>query len=245
MSKTIDINVDVGEGFGIESQIFPFISSANIACGGHAGDYNSMHEAVELAKKFNVRIGAHPGFEDKENFGRKPLDISLENLKQSIVCQIQRLIDIAHKHHISVRYLKAHGALYHLVCHEECYARLLIEIIHQDFPELKIMGLPNCLLRDLCLKDRVEYIAEGFADRSYEADGKLMDRNLQGSMLEQKERIVEQVINFLFKKVKTIEGNELRLVVNSICFHGDSKGAIKSIQATIQELKSRGIEIQC
>ena len=95
------------------------------------------------------------------------------------------------------------------------------------------------------MKDRVEYIAEGFADRSYEADGKLMDRNLQGSVLEQKERIVEQVINFLFKKVKTIEGNELRLVVNSICFHGDSKGAIESIQATIQELKSRGIEIQC
>ena len=244
MIKNIDINVDAGEGFGIEPFILPFISSVNVACGGHAGNKLIMQDVISMAKEYNVRIGAHPGFEDKENFGRLVLDIPMTRLKKSVTNQIQSLVSVSKLNMVEVSYVKAHGALYHLVCNDDKYARMILEIIKLNFPHLKIMGLPNCVLKDLSENSNIGYIAEGFADRVYEDDGSLRDRKLDGSVLKETIQSVEQVLNLVQNKVNTYSGNIIELKVNSICFHGDQVDAVKSIKSSIQELKSRGIEIR-
>ena len=244
MIKNIDINVDLGEGFGIEPFIFPFISSANVACGGHAGNALIMQDVISLAREYNVRIGAHPGFEDKENFGRLVLDIPMTKLKKSVTNQIQSLVLLSKLNMVEVSYVKAHGALYHLVCNDDKYAKMMLEIIKLNFPFLKIMGLPNCVLKDLSENNNIGYIAEGFADRVYEDDGSLRDRKLDGSVLKETIKSVEQVLNLVQNKVNTYSGNIIELKVNSICFHGDQVESVKLIKSSIQELKSRGIEIR-
>lgn len=244
MIKNIDINVDAGEGFGIEPFILPFISSVNVACGGHAGNKLIMQDVISIAKEYNVRIGAHPGFEDKENFGRLVLDIPMTRLKKSVTNQIQSLVSVSKLNMVEVSYVKAHGALYHLVCKDDKYARMMLEIIKINFPHLKIMGSPNCVLKDLSENNNIGYIAEGFADRVYEDDGSLRDRKLDGSVLKETIKSVEQVLNLVQNKVNTYSGNIIELKVNSICFHGDQVEAVKLIKSSIQELKSRGIEIR-
>ena len=244
MIKKIDINVDVGEGFGIESRILPFISSVNIACGGHAGNQSIMQEVVVLAKKFNVRIGAHPSFEDKLNFGRLVLNVPKSTLEKSIVKQVQSLVLIAKSKRLEVDYVKAHGALYHLICNDAKYGQMMLDVINFHFPSLKIMGLSNCMLRKLAKKNNIGYIAEGFADRVYEDDGNLRDRKLEGSVWKETNQLISQVLNLVDNTVRTYSGSKIKLDIDSICFHGDHADAVKLIKASFNKLKAIGIEIR-
>ena len=143
MKSKIDINVDLGEGFNNESSIMPFISSVNVACGGHAGSMDLMLRCVDLALGNNVRIGAHPGFEDRTNFGRENLDIPLNELRRIIFKQIDLLKVICESKNATLSYIKAHGALYHLVCNELDYAIMILDLIKSYFPGVSIMGMPN------------------------------------------------------------------------------------------------------
>ena len=241
MKNSIDINVDVGEGVGNELEIIPYVSSINIACGGHAGDASTIESVLQIAKKHNVRIGAHPGFEDRVNFGRVSLDISIDELRESLMKQMDLIKLLAHQNGVSLSYIKPHGALYHMVCEVEKYASLLVEFAQDG---LSLMGQPKSVLENVCREHGVGFIAEGFADRVYEADGNLRKRSLAGSIHASFDSVMPQVINLCNHKAGVFDKGLIDLEVDSICFHGDHKSSGELIQKVVVELKKEGVEIR-
>ena len=240
----IDINVDTGEGFNNESKIMPLISSCNIACGGHVGDLISIREVLEYAKLYNTRIGAHPSFMDKENFGRKHIDVKSGELFIDLFTQIKRVVTISEKLGTKFSYIKPHGALYHSVCNDKYYAEILINLISIEMPEVLLMGLPNCVAQELAKKSGVGYIREGFADRVYEEDGSLRSRKLEGSVINNKEEIRSQFLKLCKgQPIKSYSGKEILIQVDSICFHGDHSGAEENIEFIVNSAKNYGIKI--
>lgn len=227
----IDFNVDAGEGFKIEAKIMPFISSCNIACGGHAGNSQSMNEVVRLAKEHNVRIGAHPSFHDKKGFGRRLLFVEVDDLKVMIIKQVSKLVDIAAKYDKTVDYIKPHGALYHAVCHSERYSKMMVEIIKDHFPHMKLMIMPNNLMQEIAEKNDIDLIREGFADRKYEGEKILRKRELPGSVIHDVEEVKEQVKSLvLYKMMTTYHDEEYIYDTDTICFHGDHANSVKIIE---------------
>ncbi|MBO72729.1 MAG: lactam utilization protein LamB [Flavobacteriales bacterium] len=241
MKSFIDINVDVGEGVGNEIEIIPYVSSLNIACGGHAGDEMSMKYVLELAKKFNVRVGAHPGFEDRINFGRVPLNISISELRDSLTKQLDLIRRLSFEEGVELQYIKPHGALYHLACSQLSYAHLLADLAKAD---LAILGLPLSVMEFVCNERKIPFIREGFADRVYEFNGSLRKRSNEGSIHCSFEHIMQQVLNLCDGKVDTFNNETIELNVDSICFHGDHKGSEKIIRKVVSRLKEKGIEIR-
>lgn len=241
MKKFIDINADVGEGFENELGIIPYVSSINIACAGHAGDESTIESVLKLAKRYGVRVGAHPGFEDRINFGRFPLNISFIQLRESLTKQINLIKFMAHQNEVVLSYIKPHGALYHLACANEQYAFLLTEFAQNG---IGLMGLPNSTLESICKEKDIEFISEGFADRVYEIDGSLRKRSLDGSIHLLFQNVMDQVIQLCDNKVSVFSNEIINLEVDSICFHGDHKHAVKLIQKVTAELKNKGIEIR-
>ncbi|MAW65842.1 MAG: lactam utilization protein LamB [Flavobacteriales bacterium] len=241
MRKYVDINVDVGEGFGNELNIVPFVSSINLACGGHAGDELTIQSVLELAKKYRVRVGAHPGFEDRDNFGRVPLDISIDELRESIRKQMDLIQFLAHQNGVSLSYIKPHGALYHMVCNVGKYALLLTEFAQEG---MGLMGLPKSVLENVCIEQGIDFIAEGFADRVYETDGNLRKRSLKGSIHSSFDNLMAQVINLCNDKVSVFSNDLIELKVDSICFHGDHNNSGELIKKVVAELKKEGVEIR-
>lgn len=241
MRKYVDINVDVGEGFGNELNIVPFVSSINLACGGHAGDELTIQSVLELAKKYRVRVGAHPGFEDRDNFGRVPLDISTDELRESIKKQMDLIQLLAHQNGVSLSYIKPHGALYHMVNNVKKYALLLTEFAHEG---IGLMGLPKSVLENVCMEQGINFIAEGFADRVYETDGNLRKRGLKGSIHSSFDKLMAQVINLCNNKVSVFSNDLIELKVDSICFHGDHNNSEELIQKVVAKLKREGVEIR-
>lgn len=240
MKKYVDINVDVGEGFGNELDIVPFVSSINLACGGHAGDEFTIQSVLELAKKYGVRVGAHPGFEDRVNFGRVPLDVSIDELRESIKKQMDLIQLLAHRNGVLLSYIKPHGALYHMACKVEKYACLLAEFAQNG---MGLMGLPKSILENVCIEQGIDFIAEGFADRVYETDGNLRKRSLKGSVHTSFDQVMSQVINLCKHKV-AVSNDLIHLKVDSICFHGDHKNSDEFIKKVTTELKKEGVEIR-
>jgi len=241
MRNSIDINVDVGEGVGNELEIIPYVSSINIACGGHAGDALTVDSVLQIAKKHNVRIGAHPGFEDRVNFGRFPLKISFSELRESLNKQMNLIQQLSIENGVTLSYIKPHGALYHLACSDERYARLLLEFLWED---MGVMGLSKSVLEYVCKEQGVGFISEGFADRVYEADGNLRKRTLEGSVHSSFDDIMKQVIELCNNKVSVFSNEVVELHVDSICFHGDHKHSENIIQKVVEELKNSGVEIR-
>ena len=239
----IDINIDIGEGFNNEAKLIPLVSSCNIACGGHAGDLNSIEEVVKIAKKNQVQIGAHPSFNDKVNFGRIPMEVSSSDLYSQLLTQIKRVVNVAVKHQISVAYIKPHGALYHMVCNEAKYANVLLDIICLEMPNIKLMGLPDCIAEELAMKRHVGFIREGFADRVYEPDGSLRNRKLQNSVLALKESILDQFLKISKKQpLQSSSGKEIIVDVDSICFHGDHDCAVENIEFVVNSMKDNDLQ---
>ncbi|MAS51827.1 MAG: lactam utilization protein LamB [Flavobacteriales bacterium] len=241
MKNSIDINVDVGEGVGNELEIIPYVSSINVACGGHAGDASTVESVLQIAKKHNVRIGAHPGFEDRVNFGRIPLKISIHELRVSLIKQMNLIQYLAIENGVFLSYIKPHGALYHLACTDEKYARLLTEFAQEG---VSLMGLPKSVLEYVCKEQGIGFISEGFADRVYEADGNLRKRTLEGSVHHSYDAIMNQVINLCSNQVSVFSNEVVELDVDSICFHGDHAEAEKIIQKMVAKLKGLGVGIR-
>jgi UPF0271 protein len=240
----IDINVDTGEGYNNEAKLIPLVSSCNIACGGHTGDLLSIKEVMEHAKRHKTRVGAHPSFIDKENFGRTFMDIEPVDLFKSLLAQVRRVADVAEIYGLELSYIKPHGALYHRVCNEEAYANVLIDLIHFEMPEVSLMGMPNCIAEELAIIRGVRFIREGFADRVYEEDGSLRNRNLEGSVLTRKEDILSQFIKICRREpIKSYSGKEILVQVNSICFHGDHEGAEENIEFVVNSMTAYDIQI--
>jgi UPF0271 protein len=241
MIKSIDINVDVGEGFENELRIIPYVSSINVACGGHAGDERTIRSVLKLAKKYSLRVGAHPGFEDRLNFGRVPLNIPFNELRESLAKQMNLIKFIAYQNEVTLSYIKPHGSLYHLACTNENYALLLTELVQDD---IGLMGLPNSILEKVCKEKGIKFIPEGFADRVYQSDGSLRKRSLDGSIHSLFKDVMNQVIELCNNQVSVFSNEVIDLKVDSICFHGDHKYADQLIHKVVTELKNKGVEVR-
>lgn len=240
----IDINADVGEGFNNETQLMPYLSSCNIACSGHAGDFKSMTKVVKLAKKHNVKVGAHPSFPDKANFGRKEIDISSEELFKSLKSQIEDLLKIVTSENLKLHHIKPHGALYNLAAKNETIAKTIVDVL-DSFPEnLKLYASPKSVISEVAKSRHIEVVFEGFADRNYNEDLSLVSRQNSDALITKKETVFEHVFNMISnQKVKTISGVEVEFFVDTVCVHGDTENAQEILRYLYGNLKKKNIEI--
>jgi len=228
VAGSIDFNSDLGEGAGTDAAIMPLITSANIACGGHAGNENTMRTSVELAKKNQVAVGAHPGYPDRERFGRVPMDISPRELIESIRRQVESLIGIASRMGVHVTHVKAHGALYNQGERDATVARNILFGVQAATGghELIILGPPGSAMLQEASGLGMKVAREGFVDRAYEPDGTLQSRSIAGSVLTDPADAVRQALSFVKNDgVSAVDGSFLKLAVDTLCVHGDTPGA--------------------
>ncbi|WP_298553299.1 5-oxoprolinase subunit PxpA [uncultured Algibacter sp.] len=244
-SLIIDINVDTGEGIGNESQIMPYVSACNIACGGHAGDGETMRNAVKLAKQYGVKIGAHPSFPDKENFGRTRMDISCVALYTSIKNQIKDLVTILNEEHAALHHIKPHGALYNLAAVDEKVANVIVEAVKALAIPVKLYVPFNSVIANVAIKNNIQIIYEAFADRNYNDDLTLVSRNESNALISNSDLMFEHINNIILnKKVKTISGNFVPLKAETFCIHGDQPDGVNIVSNLVGRLKNKGIKIR-
>jgi UPF0271 protein len=225
----IDLNCDLGEGCPHDAELMPLITSANVACGGHAGDRGTIESAVALAKQHGVQLGAHPGFLDREHFGRRELDLPAEQVYQQTLAQVLALKAVAELAGMVVRYLKPHGALYNMACRADDSARPVVRVAVEL--NLAVMGLPGSRLEALCA-GKCPFVAEGFADRSYQPDGSLVPRSQPDAFVEEPAEAVRQA-EWLIRE----RG------VRTLCVHGDNPQALAFVRALRQALTERGFTL--
>lgn len=241
MLQTIDINVDVGEGVNNEAQLMPYISSCNIACGGHAGDLDTMETVVNLAKQHRVKIGAHPSFPDKENFGRQPMEISSAALFKSIREQINSLMSVLRNKNVRMQHIKPHGALYNLASIDVSIATIIIEAVKSISLPIKLYVPYNSVIAELALKENIPIVYEAFADRNYNDDLTLVSRNQENAIISDSDKLFNHVTRMIKRqKVKTINGVEVKIIAETFCVHGDNPKA----ENLIMDLKEKLEQIQ-
>ena len=238
----LDINCDVGEGLKNESELFPLISSCNIACGGHAGDEQSMRDVVLLAKKHNLNIGAHPSYPDKKNFGRKKIKISIKELKESIESQIITLVNILGKEKLKMNHIKAHGALYNFSSYDKETAIVIIDLVKKL--NVKLYVPYNSLIFKLAKDEGINTMIELFLDRNYNTDYSLVSRSNKKALITNPKDMLDHVENILNNKIVTINKFNIDVKFDTLCVHGDNPGAIKMLQSLNQQLKSKKISIK-
>lgn len=247
---TIDINADVGESFGrykigADDLIIPRVTSVNIACGFHGGDAVIMDQAVKLAVKNNVNIGAHPGFRDLNGFGRRQIIMNPAVLKLEIQYQLGALSILAKKYGSKVTHLKPHGALYTMAQRDEVYAKAIIDSILEVDEGLLLYAQSQSKLAELAKKKGINVIHEVFADRAYNKDGTLVSRDKPRAVIHDLKEIVNRSINMVKKqKVKTYSGDMMDLSCDTICIHGDEPQSLKLIDLLKEAFKSENIKVE-
>jgi 5-oxoprolinase (ATP-hydrolysing) subunit A len=215
--SVIDINCDLGEGFGQDADLMPYISSANIACGYHAGDAATMLRLVQLSKKHGVAIGAHPSFADRENFGRKILQLPTQEIYTLVAEQVNILAIICAKENTWLHHVKPHGALYNLSAADPLIAAAIVAAVKDTDQQLIIYGLPGSCLVKAAKQAGLRCTSEVFADRSYLPDGSLMPRSLPGAVLTDIQQVRKQVSALLHQQ---------KFLAETICIHGDGANAL-------------------
>ena len=241
----IDINCDVGEGIGNESELMPYISSCNIACGGHAGDRESMRQVAKLANEHAVKIGAHPSFPDKENFGRQKMDISCSALYKSLEDQVSALIDVLRQEHLQLHHVKPHGALYNLAAVDEEIAIVVVEVMKRFHLPLKLYVPYKSVIADLAMKENIPITYEAFADRNYNSDLTLVSRQKENALITDSDELFEHIMRMIIdKKVQSISGVEVEMKASTFCVHGDNPKAVKLIKDLTMKLKENNIKIR-
>jgi UPF0271 protein len=224
------LNADLGEGCGSDAELMPLITSANVACGFHAGDAATAFSTLQLAAKHGVRVGAHPGFPDREHFGRRELVRSEQQVFEDSVYQIGALLGLARAAAVAVSYIKAHGALYNMACRDDAYALPLVRAA-ETFA-LPLLGLPGSRLQALC-QGRCRFVAEGFADRRYRPEGSLVPRSEPDAFIETAEEAVQQALLLLRERK-----------IETLCVHGDNPKALEFVRELRGQLKTQGIEVR-
>lgn len=245
----IDLNCDLGESFGNftignDPEVLPLITSANIACGFHAGDPIHMGKTVQLAKQAKTAIGAHPGFPDLLGFGRRPMMISDEELYHDMVYQIGALQAFCHVNGTKLHHVKPHGALYNMVAKDRNLAFAVAKAVKDIDPSLILFGLSNSELIHAGKELNLKTANEVFADRTYQSDGTLTPRTKPNALIDNHEQAVEQVINMVKNKtVKTVEGEQIEITADTVCIHGDGPHALLFVQQLANRLKMENIQI--
>ncbi|WP_455715228.1 LamB/YcsF family protein [Anaerosporobacter sp.] len=246
----VDLNCDLGESFGVykigmDEEILPLISSANIACGYHASDPLVMDKTVRLAMESGCGIGAHPGFPDLMGFGRRKMSVSEEEAKAYVIYQIGALDAFCKKYKVKMNHVKAHGAIYNMASSNYRIARAICEAVKEVNPDLILMGLANSQLLKAAQDIGLAAANEVFADRAYNDDGSLVDRSLPNAMITDEDLAVERVVRMVKEGlVKTVTGKDIKIQVDSICVHGDGEKALDFVKKIRKAFQMGKIEIK-
>ncbi|PHS52418.1 MAG: lactam utilization protein LamB [Lutibacter sp.] len=235
--KKIDINCDVGEGINNEEFLLPYIQTCNIACGGHAGDAESMQKIVMLGLEYHVKIGAHPSYPDKDNFGRLTLKIGDEQLIQSVQYQINMLNSIVTNLGGELHHIKPHGALYNDIAKNKKLALIFLTAIEKYKENTKLFVPYNSVIEKQAIKMGFSVIYEAFADRNYHDDLSLVNRKNSNALLTDVVEILNHVNEIRHKGIVTsINGTKVRIKANTFCVHSDTENAIEIVKYLSENL---------
>lgn len=242
--KKIDLNCDLGEGKGPDRALMPWITSANIACGAHAGDRETMRAVVREALRCGVAIGAHPGYDDPAHFGRRELMLEPDALKTLIRTQILALKEIVEEEGGHLHHVKLHGALYNQAAREPRMARLFMEVVREIDPQLHVFGMPSTAMHHQAIEAGLHFVSEGFADRAYAGPGRLAPRSMAGAVIHETQRVVDRAVSMVSTSmIRTLEGMDVPNRVQTLCVHGDTAGALGLLSALHDAFKKEGISI--
>jgi UPF0271 protein len=246
----MDLNSDVGESFGRwslgdDTAMFKSVSSANVACGFHAGDPTVIRRTCRDAVAAGVVVGAHVGYRDLAGFGRRFVDMDPNELADDVVYQIGALQALAATEGARVRYVKPHGGLYNAIVSHTAQARAVVDAVKSVDPGLPILGLPGSEVLRLAEAAGLRAVSEAFADRAYNPDGTLVSRSLPGAVLHDPAQVAEHVLRMAADSaIRTVDGSILKINADSICVHGDSPGAVAMAVAVKAALTGAGIIIK-
>ncbi len=227
----------MGEGMGNDELIMPFISLANIACGYHAGDVDTMRKTIALSIKFGVAIGAHPSFYDPDNFGRQEMNLSVGELYELITQQLIVFSEVASAFEVKVNHVKPHGALYNMAAKDALMANVIAKAVKDFDSDLVLVGLSGSHAIAQAKAIGLKTASEVFADRTYQDDGSLTPRSQPGALIENTEQVIKQVLQMINNgTVTTASGKEIPIVAETICIHGDGKHAVDFARTIFQAL---------
>jgi UPF0271 protein len=241
----VDLNCDMGEGYPYDDQLMPCISSANIACGQHAGDEKIMKKTIELAAAWGVAAGAHPSFPDKENFGRKDMDLSPEVVYELVVKQVGLLAGIANGCHYRLTHVKPHGALYNRAARDRAIAHAIASAVRDVSRDLFLFGLSGSLMIEEARALGLTVLQEVFADRTYQEDGSLTPRTADGALIADPELSAAQALQMVQEgTVRATSGKKIVIRADTICLHGDNDHAPAVARSLRDRLTQEGILIR-
>ncbi|MFC7457525.1 LamB/YcsF family protein [Brachybacterium sp. GCM10030267] len=244
-----DLNADLGEGFGAwsmgdDAAMLEVVTTANIACGGHAGDPGTMRAACRAAAEHGVAITAHVAYPDLAGFGRRFLDIAPADLTDLLIVQVGALEAMARAEGTAVRGVKPHGALYNTLARHEAQAGAVIQAL-RDLGDLPLVAAPGAVVVERAREAGIEVVLEGFADRAYLGDGTLMPRSRPGAVLTDPEAVAEQALSIASEgRVRTADGSGLDLPCRSLCLHGDTPGAVALARTVRDRLEAAGVHLE-
>ncbi len=245
----VDINCDMGESFGVyrlgfDEEMMSHITSANIACGFHAGDPIVMERTIALAKNHGVSVGAHPGFPDLVGFGRRNMELTPQEVRNDIIYQTGALAAFAQIDGLSLQHVKPHGQLYNLAAKDESMTKAICDAISALGKNLILVALSGSQMAEIATKSGLKVAREAFADRAYHRDGSLVSRKKEGSVIHDPERVAERVVRMIQEgKVQSIEGDLIDLEVDTICVHGDTPGAVQLARTIRRKLQEAAISV--
>ena len=245
----IDLNSDLGESFGPwpmgqDAALMDSISSANVACGFHAGDPGTMRATIALAREKGVAIGAHPGFQDLAGFGRREMKATPAEVEDLVLYQVSALAGMASAQGVRLQHVKAHGALYNMACRDRALADAIARAVAALDPSLILFGLPNSELLRAGQEAGLRVAAEVFADRAYDPDGSLTSRAKPGSVIHDTQKVVDRAIKMVRdNKVIAVDGSTIALQADTICLHGDTPGAAEHARVLRRGLEDAGISV--
>jgi UPF0271 protein len=248
--KRVDLNCDMGElpemlTDGSQEALMRFVTSANVACGGHAGDEEMMRATIEQAMRHGVAVGAHPGYEDRENFGRVTLNLDAEEIRDSVYRQVVTLANVAEKCGAAVVHMKPHGALYNQAAQDAGIARAIAEGVRRWRQDVVLVGLAGSVMLGEFRAAGFRVAAEAFADRRYEKDGTLRARKFRDALLDAPEKAAEQAVRIVEGQgVLTREGTAVAVEAQTICIHGDTPGAELIADSVRRAVVGAGVEVR-
>jgi 5-oxoprolinase (ATP-hydrolysing) subunit A len=250
MAMRIDLNSDLGESFGPwamgdDARMLGLVTSANIACGGHAGDPDTMYKTLVLARDQGVCVGAHPGYADREGFGRRIIPMQTEQVSRLIAAQVGALCALAQLAGTRVHYVKPHGALANLAADDLPVAQAIVKAVSQLQPQLAILAISGTHLELVAREAGIPVYSEIFADRAYLPNGRLVPRSQAGAVLHDPEIAVQRLLGFIKTgKMPVIGGEPIALEAHSICVHGDNPEAVAMATVIRQRLVAEGVELK-
>ncbi|MGO1469919.1 MAG: LamB/YcsF family protein [Tissierella sp.] len=250
MKGIVDLNSDIGESFGtyvlgLDEEVIKYVTSANIACGFHAGDPLIMEKTVKEAVKNGVAIGAHPGYPDLMGFGRRKMDISPKEARAYMLYQLGALQAFASANETKIQHMKLHGAFYNTSSNDKKLAEEVLKALQEVDKDIILLALSGSFIAKKAKDMGMKVAQEVFADRAYNEDGTLVSRKLPGAVIHDKDEAIERIKKMVLDgKVTTIDGKEISIAADSICVHGDNPEAVNFVKNIRESLISEGIEVK-